>query len=219
MTTTFELRLWHDDLGAGVTATSPPGPANRIVYAVEGGATVGTHTLGAHTACHVAGPLTVTAEPSGARLWRWELMAGDRESALITATSVSRLTFVQPVELNPGDRYLMRCDRVDFPLRGVAYTHTHQGPGIRCLVRGRLIVETHGRTMPIRPGEAWFESGPDPVYAAASSTELTSFVRGMILPVALVGKGSIRYVDPADQDKPKTQTYTVFVDQPIDLTS
>jgi hypothetical protein len=72
--------------------------------------------------------------------------------------------------------------------------------------------------MPIRPGEAWFERGPEPVYAAASTAEPTSFVRVMILPVALVGKSSIRYVDPADQDKPKTQTYTVFVDQPIDLT-
>ncbi len=218
MTATFELRLWHDDLGPGLTATSPPGLANRIVYAVQGEATLAGHVLGVNTACHAAGPLSVTAGPSGARLWRWELMADEQESALIAATPVSRLTFVQPVELDRGSRYLMRCDRVDFPLRGVAHTHTHQGPGIRCLVRGRLVVETHGRTMPIRPGEAWFESGPDPVYAAASSAELTSFVRVMILPAALMGKSSIRYVDPADQDKPKTQTYTVFVDQPIDLT-
>jgi hypothetical protein len=39
----------------------------------------------------------------------------------------------------------------------------------------------------------------------------------MILPEALVGKSSIRYVNPEDQARPKTQTYTIFVDQPIDL--
>jgi hypothetical protein len=214
----FELRLWEDRLGPGATATTPVGLANRVVYAVEGDATVSGHALGPNTARHSGGPLTIAAAGAGARLWRWELMAGERESALLTWAPVSRLVFVQPIDLDRSSRYLMRCDRVDFPLGGIAYTHTHQGPGLRCLLRGRLTVETHDRTMPIRPGEAWFERGPEPVYAAASTTEPTSFVRVMILPVALVGKSSIRYVDPADQDKPKTQTYTVFVDQPIDLT-
>jgi len=216
VTAAFELRLWEDRLGAGVTATSPSGPAYRILYAVEGEARVGDHAVTADTGCYVAGAIAVTAGTTGARLWRWELMPDERPSALGPGR-VSRLMYLQPVELTEGSAYLMRCDRVDFPLGGIAYTHTHQGPGIRCLLRGGLTVETHGRTMPIRPGEAWFEPGPEPVYAAASSTELTSFVRVMILPAALVGKSSIRYVDPADRDKPRTQTYTVFVDQPIDL--
>ena len=216
MTAPFELRLWEDRLGVGVTATTPAA-SNRIVYAVEGEAKLAQQTLVANTACHVAGPLTVTAGSAGARLWRWELISGEGQSALIAGAPVSRLVFVQPLDLDRADRYLMRCDRVDFPLGGVAYTHTHQGPGIRCLARGRLIVETHGRTSPIRPGEAWFESGPEPVYATASETELTSFVRVMILPAGLVGKSSIRYVNEEDQAKPKTQTYAVFVDTPIDL--
>ena len=215
MTAPFELRLWHDLLAAGVTATAPSSlrPANRVVYVVEGSATVGGRALAANSACLVVGPLTVSAGPEGARLWRWELMEDERESALGPG-HISRLRFVQPVELEDGP-YLMRCDRVDFPPGGIAYTHTHQGPGIRCLLRGRLTVETHGRTMPIRPGEAWFERGPEPVYAAASATEPTSFVRVMILPAALREKSSIRYVDPGDQDKPKPQSYVVFVDEPI----
>ena len=217
MTAPFELRLWEDQLAAGVTASAPSfaRPVNRIVYVVEGSAAVSGRTLTPNSACHVAGPLTLTAGSSGTRLWRWELMADDRESALVPGP-VSRLRFVQPVELEGGP-YLMRCDRVDFPLGGVAYTHTHQGPGIRCLLQGRLTVETQGRSMPIRPGEAWFERGPEPVYAAASRTEPTSFVRVMVLPAALRGKSSIRYVDPADQAKPRTQRYTVFVDEPVEL--
>jgi hypothetical protein len=34
----------------------------------------------------------------------------------------------------------------------------------------------------------------------------------MVLPAALHGKSSIRYVKPEDQARPKSQTYTVFVD-------
>ena len=37
----------------------------------------------------------------------------------------------------------------------------------------------------------------------------------MVLPVALRGKSSIRYVKPDDQARPKSQMHTVFVDAPI----
>jgi hypothetical protein len=123
----------------------------------------------------------------------------------------------EPLELDPSDEWLMRCDRVDFPPRGVAYLHTHQGPGIRCLLTGQLAVETGGRTIVVRPFETWFESGPEPVYAAASDSEPTAFVRVMILPRRLLGQSSIRYVNPEDADKPKPQRYTVFIDQPVVL--
>ena len=72
------------------------------------------------------------------------------------------------------------------------------------------------RTHAIAPGGAWFESGPEPVLARAAQ-EPTSFVRVMILPAALRGKSSIRYVRAEDAAKPKTQKYQVFVDQPFDL--
>ena len=39
----------------------------------------------------------------------------------------------------------------------------------------------------------------------------------MILPAALKGKSSIRYVNPEDLDKPKSQQYTVFVDEFIEI--
>jgi hypothetical protein len=39
----------------------------------------------------------------------------------------------------------------------------------------------------------------------------------MILPRSIRGKSSITYVNPEDQDKPKTQKYQVFVDEPIEL--
>jgi hypothetical protein len=39
----------------------------------------------------------------------------------------------------------------------------------------------------------------------------------MILPRELQGKSSIRYVKPEDADKPKLQSYRIFVDEIIDL--
>ncbi|HEX9671932.1 MAG TPA: hypothetical protein VGA12_00690, partial [Burkholderiales bacterium] len=121
------------------------------------------------------------------------------------------------LELNDPGGYLMRCDRVDFPPGGIAYTHVHRGPGIRCLLAGGIRVEVNGKVHDIAPGGAWFEAGPDPVLATASKAAPTAFVRVMILPRELRGKSSIRYVKPEDADKPKLQTYRVFVDEFIEF--
>ena len=50
------------------------------------------------------------------------------------------------VNLDPALEWLMRCDRIDCPPGGVAYRHTHPGPGIRCQRVGSLTVETAGTT-------------------------------------------------------------------------
>jgi len=115
-----------------------------------------------------------------------------------------------------GD-WLMRCDRVDFPPGGIAYRHTHPGPGIRCLLFGSIRIESGGETHEFEALEPWFESGPEPVLAFASEDEETAFVRVMLLPREWEGKRTIRYVDAADEDKPRLQRATVFFDEPIKL--
>ncbi len=138
----------------------------------------------------------------------WELARDDRKEGVKLSAEV---------DLDAGEEYLMRCDRVDFPPGGVAYRHTHEGPGIRCLLRGAIRIESEGRSTEIGPFGAWFESGPEPVFAAASETEETAFVRVLILPRRLLGERSIRYLDEEDAAKPKVQHYTVLVDEPIEL--
>jgi hypothetical protein len=120
-----------------------------------------------------------------------------------------------PVEVD-GD-WLMRCDRVDFPRGGIAYRHTHPGPGIRCLLFGSIRIESGGDIHEYHALEPWFESGPEPVLAFASEDEETAFVRVMLLPREWEGKRTIRYVDAADEDKPRLQRATVFFEQPIEL--
>lgn len=123
------------------------------------------------------------------------------------------------VEIGPDPRlqWLMRCDRIDFPPGGVAYRHVHPGPGIRCLLFGQLRIEAPDHTRTYGPGGAWFEDADYPVVATASPTEETAFVRVLLLPREWEGKRTIRYLDPADEDKPKLQRATVFLEAPIEL--
>jgi hypothetical protein len=109
----------------------------------------------------------------------------------------------------------MRGDSVAFPPGGCAYQHRHQGPGIRCLIEGGIRIDTHGRSTSFGPGGAWYESGPDAVFAQASSEKSSRFIRVMILPRELVGKSSIQYVNEEDKAKPKSQQYQIYADAPI----
>ena len=136
----------------------------------------------------------------------WELGERPRPDAALAAQ----------VELDAGTEWLMRCDRVDFPPGGIAYRHTHPGPGIRYLLHGSIRIESGGESKVYGPLEPWFESGPDLVLAVASDTDETAFVRVMLLPRKWAGKRTIRYVDAADAAKPKRQRATVFFDEPID---
>jgi hypothetical protein len=135
----------------------------------------------------------------------WEL--GERSSA---AAAISA-----ELELGGAENWVVRCDRIDFPPGGIAYRHTHPGPGIRRLLFGSIVIETGGETRAYGPGGAWFERGPDPVYAAAAPQEPSAFVRVMLLPAEWAGKRTIRYLDPADEERPKLQRPTLFFDRPL----
>jgi hypothetical protein len=217
----YTLRLFEDILTAAESATLPP--RRRVVYVVEGRVLVSAEgpagAFAANSAWFGAGSCTVQAGTEGARLWRWELVrtpVGD--DGVVSGPGVmSRPLLMSDIDLDPTIQYLMRCDRVDFPPGGIAYTHTHAGPGIRCLLRGSIEICVGDEALSRRPGEPWFERGADPVLALASSDEPTSFVRAMILPRSLLGQTSIRYVRAEDLDKPKLQEYTRFADEFIDL--
>ncbi|HTT39114.1 MAG TPA: hypothetical protein VMH32_15760 [Burkholderiales bacterium] len=214
------LRLYVDRLDPKAGLAVTPASANRVVYVRDGSVTIRgagqTATLAANSAWHSADACEVSAGNTGATVLRWEVVPVGAPSGQAQGTD-SKLLLSEAVELADPGGYLMRCDRVDFPLGGVAYTHTHRGPGIRCLLSGEIRIEVKGATHTVMPDEAWFEAGPDPVLAFASERALTSFVRVMILPLELKGKPSIRYVRPEDQDKPKTQKYQVFCDEFIAL--
>jgi quercetin dioxygenase-like cupin family protein len=135
----------------------------------------------------------------------WELLDEPPADALLAA----------PVAVEHG--WLMRHDRVDFPPGGVAHLHTHPGPGIRHLLFGSIRIECGGEVHDYGPGESWFESGPEPVLATASTSEDSAFVRVLLLPPEWAGKRTIHYVNQEDEQKPKLQRATVFSETPIRL--
>jgi quercetin dioxygenase-like cupin family protein len=148
-----------------------------------------------------------------------ETGAGDRvvydvdgDRAFVGAGRVDGRALVWELTERPDGEMLLRCDRVDFPPGGVAYLHTHPGPGLRVLLKGSIRIETQGESHEYAPFEWWYETGPDAVFAAASATEETAFVRVMVLPVEWEGKRTISYVDPADADKPKLQSARIFLE-------
>ena len=134
----------------------------------------------------------------------WELLDREPVEAVVAA------------EVDVESGWIARLDRVDFPPGGVAYRHVHPGPGIRWILHGELTIDRgDGAARTYRAGEAWFEGADDPVLATASPTVDTAFVRVLLLPAEWAGKRTIRYVDPADRERPQLQRATVLREVPL----
>ena len=86
---------------------------------------------------------------------------------------------------------------------------------LACTFARACSLSTHSRSTSYGPGSAWYETGSDPVYAAASETEETAFVRVLVLPAEWAGKRTIAYVDPADEEKPKLQRARIYLEAPL----
>ncbi len=215
----YALKLTRDTFEAGGRAGLLA--LNRVLYVLAGSvvaATRGTESpIGADTGWHAPGPCVVTAGSGGASVLRYELTRNALGPAVLTGVT-STVLLEHPIDLDPAEQYLMRNDRVDFAPGGVALPHRHRGGGIRCLLEGSMELRI-GDEPPrvIRPGQAWFESGREPVYAAGAADAPTSFIRVSILPRSIKGTTSIMYVDPAHAAQGKPRKYTVYVDEPIEI--
>lgn len=204
------LRLYEDvlsDSGALTLAAAP-----RMIFVVHGSVTIEDRTFGDNEAWYGESAITVTPGKTGVTCWRWEI--GERSADVSDPGASSQGKLAALLDPPEGD-LLWRGDSVAFPPGGVAYLHRHQGPGIRCVAEGAIRVDTKGHSTSYGPGGAWFEAGPDPVFAQAAADRPTRFIRVMILPRALVGKSSIQYANEDDKTKPKTQQYKVYVDAPL----
>src|SRR5262245_26092598 len=203
------LALYEDVLANSATLAVPA--AARMIFLVNGGVTIESRTLRDGEAWHGETAATITAGSGGATCWRYELAAPPAKAA---AGVRSREKLSVALDTLPAGELLLRGDSVAFPPGGCAYRHTHQGPGIRCLLEGGIRIDTAGRSTSYGPGSAWYESGPEPVFAQAADRP-SRFIRVMILPRALLGKSSLQLVDPADAAKPRAQQYQIFADAPI----
>ena len=208
-----EIRLFEDVLFGGEEVRFDD-PAPRALYVSAGGVSANGEEVPADGGVVLAEPLWLSAAGGGAALWRWEVAASDVDTAAYRHRTALRLA--GRIDLAAiADELLLRLDSVAFPPGGTALLHTHRGPGIRCLREGEIRIDTEGRSSSYGPGGAWFESGPEPVFAQSSPDVPSRFIRAMVLPRSLLGASSIRYVRDEDRDRPKSQSYRVFAEMPI----
>jgi hypothetical protein len=205
------LRLTEDILSNGSEALLPAAP--RMIFVAHGSVAIGGRSVKADEAFSGEGATALKAGGEGATLWRWEFLPGGNAAPVPGLVTREKLT--ASLATLPKGELLLRGDSVAFPPGGCAYLHRHQGPGIRCLIEGGIRIDTHERSTSFGPGGAWYESGPEPVFAQASSERPSRFIRVMILPRELVGKSSIQYVNEEDKAKPKSQQYKIYADAPI----
>jgi hypothetical protein len=206
------LSLYEDVFSNEATLALAPLP--RVIFVVHGGVSIADREMGDGEAWHGEGAVTLKAGTAGATCWRFELAARAAADNATDGVS-SRGKLSARLDTLPAGDLLLRADSVGFPPGGCAYLHRHQGPGIRCLVEGGIRIDTHGRSTSYGPGGAWYETGPDAVFAQAAADRPSRFIRVMILPRTLTGKSSIQYVNEADKDKPRVQQYKIFADAPI----
>ena len=209
------LRLYEDVLSSNAGDVHLP-PLPRMIFVVHGSLTVAGHLFAADQAWQGDGPVRLAPASEGATCWRWELCDEDATGLLAATGIASREKLSARLDTLPAGGLLMRGDSVAFPPGGCAYLHTHQGPGIRCLIEGGIRIDTHGMSTSYGPGSPWFESGPEPVFAQAAMDRPSRFIRVMILPRALAGKSSLQLVNEADKKKPRSQQYKIYADAPVE---
>jgi hypothetical protein len=213
------LRLYEDALSSAENVEFRLAALPRFIFVVHGSAVIEGRTLNQGDAWQGNIATTVKPGPEGVTCWRWELARGDRGSSFACAPGmITREKLSAYLETMPKGDLLMRGDSVAFPPGGCAYMHNHQGPGIRCVIEGGIRIDTHGRSTSYGVGGAWYESGPDAVFAQGAADRPTRFIRVMILPRELAGKSSIQYVNEDDKAKPKSQSYKIYADAPIEFT-
>ena len=209
------MRLFEDTL-FGDEEVRFDDPAPRAIYVSAGSISVDAEDVPLDGGVVLTDAATLCAGGDGATVWRWEVRSSNVDADVYGHRTTLRLAGrIDPAAI--ADELLIRLDSVAFPPGGAALLHTHQGPGIRCLREGEIRIDTEDRSSSYCPGGAWFESGPEPVFAQASINVSSRFIRTMVLPRSLLGASSIRYVNDEDRDRPKSQTYRVFSEKPINL--
>src|SRR4051794_21365844 len=209
------LRLYEDVLSSDALDVRLPA-LPRMLFVVHGAIAVDGRSFADGEAWHGQGEVLLKPGKDGVTHWRFEFALPTASDGVAVGQGItSQLKLSAALETLPQGELLLRGDSVAFPPGGCAYLHRHQGPGIRCLIEGGIRIDTHGRSTSYGPGAAWFENGPEPVFAQAAPDRATRFIRVMILPHALIGKSSLQLVNEEDKAKPRAQQYKIYVDAPI----
>ena len=219
----YRLRIVHDHLERGQSILLPQ--LHCVVFCRQGRLRLtanGTVTeIKTDRAAYTGINTELESLEDGSIAWRWELEVVDEAISAGVGPQPGGISNVKGIyqlpALKDGVQYALRCDRVSFPPGGEALTHTHAAAGVRCVHTGEIFIDSLGHQWTAKPGDTWLERGPESVYAKALNEGPMNFVRVMLVPETHFGRSTISYVRPEDQDKPKSQTYQRFLEEPVVL--
>lgn len=205
-----EFRISVYDLEAD--AASPvtvPGAAHRFFYVRDGAVLIRSgrreNRVGTDAGAFTADDAVI--EGTGT-VWMFELSYGPVAFARGPYVSLIRS---EVLESGIRGERILRADRIESPPGSVTPLHRHRGPGIRRLVRGRLMAQVGDHLERIEQGDSWFESGHDPVIGTNVNDANNVFVRVMVLPADLKGgKTSFIPHTPEEASRPRAVTQTIF---------
>jgi quercetin dioxygenase-like cupin family protein len=147
--------------------------------------------------------------------WTFELSAAGDKMAVAEAER-PRVILARLIDRDPNQKVIVRADRVDFPPGAVTPKHGHKGPGIRRLIEGRLLAEIGQQAHRTDAGDAWFETGVDPV-VGRNIAPTSAFVRVMVLDPALLGEPTFIPWTPEEAAKPRGTDRTPFFDTAVTI--
>lgn len=183
-------------------------PAVRAFYLRAGEARIGGRVLAADSAIFADGAVTVTGRGV---LWRFEV-ARRPAGWQVPPEDLHRLILARPLPRDPDAPFVLRLDSVTFTPDIDTPAHGHYGQGMRRLLDGHLLLRIGDRVEARRPGEAWFETGEEPV-TARGLVPGTAFVRALAMDAGMQGKSSFRPWTPEDATRPRGVTYRLYLDE------
>ena len=210
----IRLALLEDVLTAGQPRSMPARP--RAVFARRGPLRVtaaGSEAVLETGACRLFEAAISLRGPGEA--WTFELSASD-DAIVVAEAERHRVILATLIDRAPNEPVIVRADRVDFPPGAVTPKHGHKGPGIRRLIEGRLLAEIGDQAHRIDAGDAWFETGVDPV-VGRNLAPTSAFVRVMVLDPALLGEPTFIPWTPEEAAKPRGTDRTLFFDTAVTI--
>jgi hypothetical protein len=200
--TVYDLHLNTD------TAELPAG-VHRFLYVLDGQVSVATKDTNidlpadegifSQGITRIAGPGTI---------WVFEVGPDEPPSWADPTRSIILSRRFTPDFSSP---WLLRADRIESNPGSATPRHGHRGPGMRRLIKGRLLAQINDDFERIDPGHAWFETGRDPVIGTNVHTGNSAFVRVMLLPIELQGgKSSFVPTTAEDAAKPRAVMQRLF---------
>ncbi|MCW3474328.1 hypothetical protein [Limobrevibacterium gyesilva] len=146
-------------------------------------------------------------------VWIYEVMPDD---VPLIGSSLASLVLSHRTALGADAPQLMRADRIESQSGSATPRHGHRGPGLRRLLYGRLMAEVGDHLQRIDEGQAWFETGRDPVIGTNIHSGPSAFVRVTVLPLELEGgKSSFIPADAAEAAKPRSVSQRLFGERRI----